>query len=65
MDGRKLHSESSMGGFVLLHSFEKMNVIPEETVLFFNLKDKSKKTVIREIYCSQIYLYVGILISGE
>jgi len=41
-----LHSKSrnySMGGFVFLHSYEKMNVIPEETVLFYNLKDKIQR----------------------
>jgi len=32
-----------MGGFIFLHSYEKMNVIPEETVLFYNLKDKIKR----------------------
>ncbi len=42
----ELHSESrnySMGGFIFLHSWEKMNLIPEETVLFYNLRDKIKK----------------------
>ena len=33
----------SMNGFIFLHSYEKMNVIPEETVLFYNLRDKIKK----------------------
>ncbi|MDM8552753.1 hypothetical protein QUF72_21920 [Desulfobacterales bacterium HSG2] len=40
---RELHSDTSMGGFVILYSYEKMNLIPEETVLFFNLKDKIKR----------------------
>lgn len=42
----ELHSDTrnyGMGGFIFLHSWEKMNVIPEETVLFYNLKDKIKK----------------------
>jgi len=42
----ELHSKSrnySIGGFIFLHSHEKMNVIPEETVLFYNLKDKIKR----------------------
>jgi hypothetical protein len=42
----ELHSDSrhyGMGGFIFLHSWEKMNVIPEETVLFYNLKDKIRK----------------------
>jgi hypothetical protein len=42
----QLHSDSrsyGMGGFIFLHSYEKMNVIPGETVLFYNLKDKLRK----------------------
>lgn len=41
----ELQSQSrvyGMAGFIFLHSWEKMNVIPEETVLFYNLKDKIK-----------------------
>ena len=36
----ELYSDSrndSMGGFIFLHSYEKMDLVPEETVLFFNL----------------------------
>ncbi len=42
----ELHSKSrnySIEGFIFLHSYEKMNVIPEETVLFYNLKDKIRR----------------------
>ncbi|MDM8561253.1 hypothetical protein [Candidatus Parabeggiatoa sp. HSG14] len=42
----ELHSRSrsySIGGLIFLHSHEKMNVIPEETVLFYNLKEKIRR----------------------
>ncbi len=47
----------SMEGFTFLHSHEKMNVIPEETVLFYNLKDKIKKELLNE-YTIAKYLYI-------
>jgi hypothetical protein len=55
----ELHSESrnnSMGGFIFLHSWEKMNVIPEETVLFYNLRDKIKKELSPK-YAAAKYVY--------
>jgi len=55
----ELHSGSrnySMEGFIFLHSFEKMNVIPEETVLFYNLKDKIKRELSNKYTIAQ-YIY--------
>ncbi len=47
----------SMEGFTFLLSHEKMNVIPEETVLFYNLKDKIKKELLNE-YTIAKYVYI-------
>lgn len=55
----ELYSKSryySMGGFIFLHSYEKMNVIPEETVLFYNLVDKIKKQLSKK-YTIAKYIY--------
>ncbi len=55
----ELRSESrnnSMEGFIFLHSYEKMNVIPEETVLFFNLKDRIKRELSKK-YAIANYIY--------
>ena len=43
---KELYSNSrryTMEGFIFLYSREKMNLIPEETVLFYNLKDQIRK----------------------
>lgn len=55
----ELHFDSrntSMGGFIFLNSYEKMNLIPEETVLFYNLKDKIKNKL-SEKYTIAKYIY--------
>ncbi len=49
-------SNYSMEGFIFLHSFEKMNVIPEETVLFYSLKDKLKRELSNRYTIAQ-YIY--------
>jgi hypothetical protein len=45
-----------MDGLIFLHSYEKMNVIPEETVLFYNLRDKIKKELASK-YIIAKYVY--------
>ncbi|MGE5343530.1 MAG: hypothetical protein ACM3SY_18835 [Candidatus Omnitrophota bacterium] len=53
---RSRSRDYSMRGFIFLHSYEKMNVIPEETVLFYNLRDKIRKELSSK-YAIAKYVY--------
>ncbi len=53
---RSKSRDNSMKGFIFLHSYEKMNLIPEETELFFNLRDKIKRELSKR-YAIANYIY--------